>query len=170
MSLEPVNIDHGFKPVLEEKSKVLILGTLPSVKSFKYNQYYGNPQNAFWWVMSCLFNFDVSQSYQKRCTLLTESRIAVWDVIASCHRPGSLDSKIDQSTLRANDFSALLNQHSTIELIAFNGQAASKLFSKFVELSDWKGNFLVLPSTSPANAAMTKEAKLVQWRKITAYL
>lgn len=170
MTAEFEKIDHGFLPIMGEAPKILILGTLPSVKSFEQNQYYGNPQNAFWWIMSSLLGFDLAQSYSERCTELTDKHIAVWDVIASCHRPGSLDSKIDQSTLKPNDFVSLLNQNSSIQLLVFNGQAANKLFNKFVELESWGGDFLTLPSTSPANAAMNKATKLSKWRQILAYL
>jgi len=164
-------IDQGFLPILGESPRVLILGTLPSVKSLEKSQYYGNPQNAFWWVMSELLGFDLSESYSTRSQCLRAHNIAAWDVISSCHRPGSLDSKIDQSTLIPNDFSNLLSQTSTVELVAFNGQAACKLFTKFVQVEAHpKREFITLPSTSPANAAMTKEAKKQQWLKIMKHL
>jgi len=163
-------IDEGFAPILGVNPKVLILGTLPSVKSLEHQQYYGNPQNAFWWSMSELLSFDLSISYIERVELVKQNSIAIWDVIERCHRPGSLDSRIDQSTLVANDFSSLLSEVSTIKLVAFNGQAASKLFNKYVSVDKWNGEFMTLPSTSPANAAMKKQDKLEHWREVLTYL
>jgi len=164
-------IDQGFVPILGASPSVLILGTLPSVKSLEKSQYYGNPQNAFWWMMSQLLGFDLNESYEKRCQLIKAHSIAAWDVIASCHRPGSLDSKIDQSTLKPNDFSSVLGLTSTVRLVAFNGQAACKLFSKYVQIEAHPQlEFITLPSTSPANAAMSKETKKQQWLKIMKYV
>ena len=163
-------IEKSFEPLLGQAPDVLILGTMPSVLSLKTQEYYGNPRNAFWWVMSELFNFDISQPYSKRVELLLESRVAVWDVIASCYRPGSLDSKIDQSTVTPNSLSLLLVQYPSIRLIAFNGQAAEKLFKKFIDDTDWQGDKITLPSTSPANAALKKEDKLSKWLAIRDYL
>jgi len=163
-------IDQGFAPLLGKCPKVLILGTLPSVKSLQEQQYYGHPQNAFWWLMSQMCGFEPGLSYSERVSHLLANHIAVWDVIQSCHRPGSLDSKIDQSTLETNDFLSLLGETSTIKAIAFNGQSASKLFSKFVDAEKWKGDFIVLPSTSPANASMRKETKLEKWLSLKDYL
>ena len=164
-------IDLGFAPLITSSSSVLILGTLPSVKSLQENQYYGHPRNAFWWIMSELCGFEFNASYSNRCHSLLEHKIAVWDVISSCYRPGSLDSKIDQSTLVPNDFTTLLGQSSKVKLVAFNGQAACKLFTKFIHLDNVSHcEFITLPSTSPANAVMTKEAKCERWRKIMRYL
>ena len=170
MTDSPIVIEDGFKPLLGLEPKVLILGTMPSVQSLKTQQYYGHPRNAFWWIMSELCGFDFSLAYSERVDLLLKNKIAVWDVIASCHRPGSLDSKIDQSTVTANRFSDFFEKTPSLKLIVFNGQAAEKLFTKFIDQQYWHGGKVVLPSTSPANAAMTKEAKLIQWSKIKDYL
>ncbi len=163
-------IEHGFKPLLGVEPKVLILGTMPSVQSLKTQQYYGHPRNAFWWIMSELLCFDFSLNYTKRVERVVTKKIAVWDVIASCHRSGSLDSNIDQNTLTPNCLPELFAKTPSLKLIGFNGQAAQKLFKKFIGEHTWQGDTLVLPSTSPANAAMTKERKLLHWSKITNYL
>jgi hypoxanthine-DNA glycosylase len=152
------------------KPKVLILGTMPSVQSLKTQQYYGHPRNSFWWIMSELCGFDFSLTYSEKVDLVLKNKIALWDVIASCHRPGSLDSNIDQSTVTPNHFAELFEKTPSLKLIAFNGQAAEKLFSKFIDEQAWQGGKVVLPSTSPANAATTKETKLIQWAKIKDYL
>ena len=164
------HIVHGFEPILGAKPTVLVLGTLPSVKSLEKQQYYGHPRNTFWWIMSELCGFSDTYSYPEGVDALRQNNIAVWDVIRACHRPGSLDARIDQSTLSANDFSGFLASWPSIQVIAFNGQAASKLFSQHVVLDDWQGDFIALPSTSPANASMTKEAKLKKWKALKAYL
>tara|TARA_R110001599_G_scaffold10418_1_gene51439 strand:- start:940 stop:1458 length:519 start_codon:yes stop_codon:yes gene_type:complete len=163
-------IEEGFKPLLGKEPQVLILGTMPSVQSLKTQQYYGHPRNAFWWIMSELCGFDFALPYKARVLNLLSNNIAVWDVIASCHRPGSLDSKIDQSTVTVNPLSDLCENTPSIKLIAFNGQAAEKLFTKFINKHDWQGNTIILPSTSPANAALSKEKKLTQWAPIQDYL
>tara|TARA_R110002167_G_scaffold106131_7_gene272515 strand:- start:2428 stop:2946 length:519 start_codon:yes stop_codon:yes gene_type:complete len=163
-------IEEGFKPLLGSEPKVFILGTMPSVQSLKTQQYYGNPRNAFWWIMSELCGFDFMLPYEERVAHLLSNNIAVWDVIASCYRPGSLDSKIDQSTVTVNRLSEVFEKHPSLNLIAFNGQAAEKLFTKFINKHDWQGYKIILPSTSPANAALSKEKKLAQWAQIQNYL
>tara|TARA_R110002072_G_scaffold1130_10_gene9469 strand:+ start:40370 stop:40888 length:519 start_codon:yes stop_codon:yes gene_type:complete len=169
MTAQTILIESGFKPLLGEAPKVLILGTMPSVQSLKTQQYYGHPRNAFWWIMSELCGFDNALSYSEKVSLILKHNIAVWDVIASCYRPGSLDSKIDQNTVTLNCLSELLEKYPSIQLIAFNGQAAEKLYKKFIDENDWQGDKVILPSTSPANAALTKENKLIKWLMIRSY-
>ena len=157
--------DHGFKPIVGEHPRVLILGTMPSQKSLAQSQYYGHPQNRFWWIMSELFGFELSLDYAARVELVSSKGIAIWDVIASCHRPGSLDASIDESSLTPNPIPSLLSQFPSISLIAFNGQAAGKLFAKHI-CAELNVPTLVLPSTSPAHASMKPEQKLMAWRAI----
>lgn len=164
------HIEQGFAPVLGVCARVLILGTMPSVKSLQEEQYYGHPRNAFWWIISQLCGFAPELSYSQRLESARQCGIAIWDVAYSCHRPGSLDSNIDQSTLKANDIQALLKNNPSIELIAFNGQSAAKLYKKFVKAPAYSGDLLSLPSTSPANAGMSKENKLAQWSALKPYL
>jgi hypoxanthine-DNA glycosylase len=163
-------IDHGFPPILGDQPDILILGTLPSVASLRAQQYYGHPRNAFWWIMARLFNFDDALPYPERAGQLRQNKVAVWDVIASCHRPGSLDSRIDQETVNANDFADLFARIPSLKLLAFNGQAAEKLFKQHVGFELWTGARITLPSTSPAHASKTREQKLAQWLQIQAYL
>ena len=151
---------------------------MPSIKSLESQQYYAHPQNAFWWIMSELFDFDLLESYDTRAALLKQKKVAVWDVIKTCHRPGSLDSAIDSASIQANEFSVLLRKQSSIKLVIFNGQAAQKIFKKHVlqnsivesTISNFSGDFLVMPSTSPANAGTKREIKLQRWRALTTYL
>jgi hypoxanthine-DNA glycosylase len=168
--LKEKSIDKGFPPILGADPKVLILGSMPGVKSLEEQQYYGHPRNAFWWILSnvCGFSFDLE--YEQRLEEVKHSRIAIWDVAHSCHRPGSLDSNIDQSSLKANDINALLEGLPSIKLLVFNGQAAAKLFKKFIGEPSFGGRVECLPSTSPANAGMKREEKLEKWRVLEEYL
>ena len=163
-------VDIGFPPVLGESPRILILGTMPSVKSLEEQQYYGHPRNAFWWIMSQICDFPLELSYETRLARAKSAGVAIWDVAHSCHRPGSLDSNIDQTTLRANDIPILLRSNPSIGLIAFNGQAAEKLYKKFIGEVPFQGERLSLPSTSPANAGMTKEEKFQKWSVLKDYL
>jgi TDG/mug DNA glycosylase family protein len=158
-------------PIVGKSPKLIILGSMPSQISLREQQYYANPQNAFWWLMSELYGFSITQQYQHRCQALVHNGVAVWDVLADCRRPGSLDSSIVRSSERSNDFSAFLGAHPTIRLLAFNGGAAktifmrhcSEVFTQNPEM-DWQQ----LPSTSPAHASITREHKLQRWRECLA--
>ncbi len=153
---------------------MLILGTLPSVRSLEAQAYYAHPRNSFWWIMSQLLGFDPGLDYLARKSCVRANGIAIWDVISSCVRPGSLDSSIQQDTLVANDFAALTQRHPELRCIAFNGQPARKLFRKHVEsiqaLPLDKIDLLMMPSTSPAHAAMSWEDKMQRWSAILKYL
>lgn len=160
-------IDNGFVPLVSGEPKLLILGTLPSQRSLSSQQYYGHPQNAFWWIMAQVFGFSSQASYAQRTEFLCQEGIAVWDVIERCARPGSIDANIDQSTLVANNFPFFFRQHPSIEKICFNGQAAGKLFAKHVEEATVLKT-QVLPSTSPAHARLSRQQKLGLWRDAMA--
>ena len=162
-----VNATEGFSPILGQDAAVLILGTLPSRKSLEQNQYYGHPQNVFWPIIGELFGAGEDRSYATRTKTLTDNGIAVWDVLASSVRPGSMDSAIDYSTAAANDFAALFRDQPQISLVCFNGQTAAKLYGRFVAPTLEKGSntpdYQTLPSTSPAYASMSFEEKLDRW-------
>lgn len=162
----------GFPPIAKSDAKILILGSMPGVKSFEKNQYYANPRNAFWSIMAKLLNSDEVLNYQQRKQLLINNRIALWDVLKSCYRKGSLDSNIDHSTIIANDFNLFLSKHKQVKTIFFNGGETEKLFKKYVmkELNNKEIEYFKLPSTSPAHAAMTMEQKLLKWRVIKELL
>ena len=117
--------------------------------------------------MACIFNFSGTLGYSERTDKLTAAGVAVWDVLRDCQRPGSLDSSIVKSTERANDFVTFFKRYPTIRLIAFNGAAAQQIFMR--RCADVKQEFpalemVRLPSTSPANAAMSREQKLNIWK------
>jgi len=165
---------HGFGPVADEQSRVLILGSMPGAASLDKNQYYGHPRNAFWTIMGELVGAVPELEYQQRLQTLLAHKVALWDVLMSCQRPGSLDADIQSDSEQANDFSALLGQGSSIKAVFFNGITAERLFKKHViasidDLGD-RIELMRLPSTSPAHAAMSYEKKLNTWKEILDYI
>ena len=156
----------SFKPIIDRNCKILILGSMPSVMSLEKQQYYGNKQNQFWNILYGIFNSDIETDYEKRKTFLLNHSIALWDVLESCDREGSSDSKIINPV--PNDLANFLNEYSNIEAIYFNGGKAEELFRKLViEKINQKEciAFYRLPSTSPANAIKFSE-KFQQWKII----
>lgn len=157
----------GFPPIADSAATVLVLGSLPSVRSIEAHEYYAHPQNAFWRIMGKIVGAGPELPYQKRTELLRENRVAVWDVLASSVRPGSMDSDIDESTANANDFSSFFKTYADIRLVCFNGQKAAGLFEKLVLSKHptlMQGmRFETLPSTSPAFASMSFDEKLEKW-------
>jgi hypoxanthine-DNA glycosylase len=157
----------GFAAVAAPDARVLILGSLPGVKSLQEREYYAHPQNSFWWIMSELVGASPKLTYPERLQRLTQSGIALWDVCRAAERVGSLDSRIQLESIEANDFCSFFAAHPRIELICFNGQPAQKLFRhrvlpSLVALSPLPQQ--VLDSTSPANARISREEKLTRWR------
>jgi TDG/mug DNA glycosylase family protein len=145
-------------------ARVLILGSLPSQRSIAADEYYAHPQNVFWRIMSALVAAD--GSYSERCAALASHNVALWDVLASSVRPGSLDADIQMSTAAVSDFKQFLAAHTALERICFNGQKAARIFSKRVpeDVVDSRIELITLPSTSPAHAAMHFDEKLKLWR------
>lgn len=155
---------EGFPPVAQPDARILILGSLPGDRSIAEQQYYAHPQNAFWRIMRELFGID--GKYEERCAQLSANGIALWDVLHSSVRPGSMDADIRLSSAAANDFAGFFFAHPHINKVAFNGKKAEQLFVRFVE-SDGVATGLrriALPSTSPAYASMSFSGKLVAWR------
>ena len=146
---------------------ILILGSMPGVASLNADRYYAFPRNAFWKIMGELFDAGPDLNYPERLQILGSNHIALWDVIHSCHRPGSLDSNIAADGMITNNFNGFFVQHPQIQRIYFNGQKAASLFRKMV-LPSLKSNFeyMTLPSTSPANAASSYVKKLQAWSVI----
>ncbi len=158
---------HGFPPVAVRTSRVLVLGTMPGLTSLRERQYYGHAENSFWAIAAELHGFDPTLPYGDRMAALLDAGVALWDVLKSCNRKSSLDSDIDMATLVANDFSVFFSTHRQIRRVYFNGAQAEILYRQHVlpRLSnpDQLG-YLRLPSTSPANAALSFDAKLKAWR------
>jgi hypoxanthine-DNA glycosylase len=137
-------------------------------------QYYAQPQNTFWKIMGALFEAGPTLPYAERTLRLRARGVAVWDVLAAGERDGSLDSAIVRSTMVVNDFARFFAAHSRIALICFNGATAAALFRRRVQPSltlKWAAVAThVLPSTSPAHAAMRFEQKLARWSEVLGAL
>ena len=163
---------NGFPPVVDKFVRVLILGSMPGNASLAKNEYYGFPHNAFWRIMGDLFGAGTYLPYAERLKVLTGHGVALWDVLDSCYRPGSLDSAIDDKTVKTNDFEILFRDHCAITHVFFNGKKAANLFAKrilpTIETEQLVKTFITLPSTSPALASMTYEEKLEQWAVVKA--
>ena len=154
---------EGFPPIARADARVLVLGSLPGQRSIDEREYYAHPQNVFWRIMRALFGVD--GDYEARCAGLVENGIAVWDVLRSSIRPGSMDADIRLDSATANDFESFFDSHASIALIAFNGKKAEQLFAKFVDGDGVAPGIprAGLPSTSPAYASMPFSGKLAAW-------
>jgi hypoxanthine-DNA glycosylase len=156
---------RSFPPVAESDATILILGSMPGKESLKQNQYYAHPQNAFWKIMGELVGAQRELPYNERLQKLTSAYIALWDVLKTCEREGSLDSDIQNET--TNDFAAFFKSQPLITHVFFNGAKAEQSFNRFV-LGKQKLpplTFQRLPSTSPAHAGMRYAEKLKAWNK-----
>jgi len=166
--LKPMNnlkyssVKHTFEPIYNMESKILILGTFPSVKSREIGFYYGHPQNRFWKVISSVFECEIPQTIEQKKHMLLNFNIAIWDVIESCDIIGSSDSSIQN--VIPNDLSIILKS-SNIDKIYANGKTAAKLYEKYNELANVKP-IITLPSTSPANAAFGLGRLVEAWKTI----
>lgn len=160
----------GFPPIVAPNSEVLILGSMPSVTSLDSAEYYAHPRNSFWWIMAEIFHFDINLNYDQRCKLLLKNKVAVWDVLYDCKRQGSLDSAIVPASEVVNDFQSLFKNYKSLSAVIFNGAAAERIFRRHIaklnanqvidlQIEKWHR----CPSTSPAHASLTKQAKLQAW-------
>lgn len=152
------HVEHTFGPVYDSESRILILGSFPSVKSREISFYYGHPQNRFWKLLSLLFNEEIKD----KKTFLLKHRIALFDVIESCDIIGSSDTSI--RNVKPNDLSLIIN-NSKIETVYLNGSKAYELYKKYCA-DKYDIDAIKLPSTSPANAAYSIEKLYNEWRMI----
>jgi double-stranded uracil-DNA glycosylase len=160
---------HSFPPIASAASRVLILGTMPGKVSLRERQYYAHPQNAFWRIAGAIVGFDPASPYEIRADLMRAAGIAIWDVLKSCTRQGSLDSDIVPSTAVPNDLPGFLCEHRQIRRICFNGAKAEALYARHVRPYLAGGQdiqYVRLPSTSPANASVPVAKKLHAWQAI----
>lgn len=165
---------EGFAPIVAADAKILILGSMPGEASLLKQQYYGHPRNTFWPIMDALLGIGTAVCYQQRKELLIAHGVAVWDVLQSCNRLGSLDANIQTDSVKINKLEDLFAGCELIRYVFFNGGMAEKLYQKHV-LPDVRYQFsyleyLRLPSTSPANASLTLEQKIEAWKVITQYV
>lgn len=152
----------GLAPVVDAHTRILILGSFPGAASLAAGQYYAHPRNALWPLLSALTGEDLaSMPYAERLPRLLAHGIGLWDVLGACEREGSLDSAIRKPA--ANDFARLRRLCRQLEVVGFNGQASGKFAPLF---ADAGYRTVVLPSTSPAHAALTFEQKLAAWKRL----
>lgn len=168
MPADEVKLLSGFAPVVAPGARILVLGTMPGAVSLAQARYYANPRNAFWPIAAELFGVDASAPYEARLKALKTAGVALWDVLANCERPGSLDAAIVTQSVVANDFAAFFQAYPGIEIVAFNGAKAAQLYRRHVlpGLSGPAPRYLSLPSTSPAHAAQNLAAKIEAWRAV----
>ena len=179
---------RSFPPLEGERAAVLILGSMPGVASLEAARYYAHPRNAFWPIALALLAGDPPDAppsrpgprgvaerpppYEARTARLVAGGVALWDVLAECERPGSLDTAIRRASERANDVPALVARHPELALIAFNGQTAAKLYARHaaeaVRAARPDLALVTLPSTSPALAALTLAEKYARWHAALA--
>jgi hypoxanthine-DNA glycosylase len=162
----------SFAALTPASMHTLILGTMPGVASLQANQYYAHPRNAFWPILYAIINnqtpdFNVNSdcTYKEKCKHLLAHGYGLWDVLARCNRPGSLDSAIVRHSEEANDIGALIDSQPSLHTIACNGRTAEKLFKRHVSMDPVKHALRVvsLPSSSPAYASMSLQQKFESW-------
>jgi len=162
-----MNEVHSFPPVAAANATRLILGSMPGVASLTAGRYYAHPRNGFWPLMEAVLGMPTGLDYTARCEVLIKQRIALWDVLQRCERPGSLDSAIARQTTVANDFATFLQQHPQIHSVYFNGQTAATLWKRLVVPmlpATLQLATQVLPSSSPAHAGMSLAEKRQRWQ------
>ena len=156
-------IDHPFGPLYGENSRILILGSFPSVKSREQNFFYGHPQNRFWKVIAALYGQETPITIPEKRKLILDNGLALWDSISSCVITGSSDASIRD--VRANDLRIILD-NSPIEKICCNGRKSHEMYQKYIQ-NEIGREAICLPSTSPANAQFSLEKLIEAWSEIT---
>lgn len=152
----------AFKPIVDARSTLLILGTMPGEKSLVLQEYYGNRGNQFWKLLFTIFGKELSHNYTDKLLLLKDNHIALWDVLAYCEREGSLDSNIKNET--ANDFDLFFSSYPNIKKVFFSSKNAAAYYDKYVGRREGF-EYKTLPSPSGANASMRFDQKLVLWQE-----
>lgn len=155
-------IIHNIPPIFDESSKILILGSFPSIKSREENFFYGNPQNRFWRVVASVLFVETPSTVEEKRKMLLNQNIALWDVVGACEICGSSDSSI--KNVVPNDIT-VITEKADIKKIYLNGATASRLFKKYTGLN-FGIDTVTLPSTSPANARFTEKDLICEWKVI----
>ncbi|MBV8325085.1 DNA-deoxyinosine glycosylase [Chryseobacterium sp.] len=156
----------SFPPLIDFRSEILILGSIPGVKSLEKQQYYAHPQNKFWRIIFELLQEEFTEDYTQRIKIIKKHHMALWDVIDSCERKGSLDSEIKNE--EANQIEELLQKHPNIKAIFCNGGKSYKSLQKLLG-KNYRIPVILLPSTSPLHT-VSFEKKLEEWKKILEFL
>jgi len=154
-------IKYSFAPISDSNTKILILGSMPGDKSLAASEYYAHPQNRFWSVIAQITNKNLPTTYSEKINLLLSHQIGVWDVAHSAVRKGSMDSAMKNEI--PNKIDEFISRHNELKLIVFNGKKAEALYIKYFTQTTGI-NYLSLPSTSPANAALTLEKLSKIWQ------
>ncbi|HRC27150.1 MAG TPA: DNA-deoxyinosine glycosylase [Alphaproteobacteria bacterium] len=156
---------RGFAPVCRDDARILILGSMPGAASLDAGRYYAHPRNAFWPIMGDILWAREDLPYDERLERLKVAGVALWDVVGSCRRRGSLDSAIEDET--PNDFGAFFRKYKAIHTVLFNGRTAQALFVRRVlpDLEPFVPALVAMPSTSPAHAGMRFEEKRARWQE-----
>ncbi|BCD67880.1 DNA-deoxyinosine glycosylase [Nitratiruptor sp. YY09-18] len=157
---------HPFEPIIDKNSKVLILGTFPSIKSCENSFYYGHPQNQFWKILASLFHEEIPHTIEEKREFLQRYNIALWDMVKRCKRENSLDTSL--KNIEVNDIAALLQKYPNIEALFFTGKKAQELYEK--NFSDLTIPTFYLPSPSPAYRKMSLDEKMAKWSILKKFL
>lgn len=164
-------IENNLYAIVDKRTRVLIIGSMPGQQSLEKQQYYGNPRNHFWPIIGELLQLDIPDNYEERLQVLRQAGIGLWDAIARCERSGSLDATIKREV--PNDFGALFTEYPQIQCVLFNGGKAFTVFKKHVGL-DVLGQrvFAQMPSTSPIPGKNIKsfEEKVEAWSVLKTYI
>ena len=160
---------RSFAPLLQGDAsssgpvRLLVLGSMPGRASLDAQQYYAHPRNAFWPIMAAYCGIDPGSDYATRVRALADAGIVLWDVLAQCRRPGSLDAAIELADARPNPIAELLEAHPQITRVCCNGSTAASLYRRFKLPGPPRVEVLQLPSTSPAHAGMPLAEKMRRW-------
>jgi hypoxanthine-DNA glycosylase len=159
----------GLDPVADDSARILILGSMPGEESLARCEYYGHPRNQFWRLVYSVFGEECDPSYRSRIAFIKQKCIALWDATESCDRQGSADAR--KRNVRPNNLRFFLSSHPGIKAVFFNGEMAYRLYKKYLLPGSGSAPLcVVLPSTSPANARMSIESKLKEWRVVREHL
>ncbi len=158
-----MDIKQSFDPILDPKTTILVLGTMPSDKSLALAEYYGNPRNRFWKIIATITNNKLPLTYFDKKELLAKTGIGVWDVVRKASRKGSLDSAIENE--EPNDLDNFIAAQKSIKVIGFNGAKSEALFNKHFDRKPGI-KYVSLPSSSPANAGIGFDALCNAWRQL----
>ena len=154
---------ESFKPLINKDTEILILGSLPSVKSLEFKEYYGHPRNRIWKILAYLLNTEIPDTYQNKKQFLHDNRIGLWDVIKNANREGSLDSNIKNET--PNEINKILEKFKSIKVVGFNGKKSEQLYHKYFDLNS-NIHYVSLPSSSPANMSFNFEQISKKWSNL----
>ena len=156
-------LSHSFPPLIYEHVEILILGSLPGKKSIELKEYYGHPRNRMWKILCAITNYEVPTDYDSKKIFLKKNKIGLWDVASSAERKGSLDSNIKKEI--PNDLDSLLLDFPSIKVIGFNGKKSESIYNKFFK-SNRSIKYVSLPSSSPANMAISFEDICLRWKEL----